>query len=546
MSTTYLTRSKSRGSDFELAYASPIVSQTVLKRMGADMASLHRHNSKKYRPRALNDEAGKPSEDGRKRRSRGSSDDEGKIAEDGFSNEDLRVGGPYLCSIPLKSYPLSKRNLLHALLQHKVSGEDTISSRIHRILRNRNISLLSAGPYDSSVKLFLRQSDFNPEPEPIPTIVISARRQVVDDLWLQTARQIYFLLRQEKFGHVSVEILDPQALCPPTTLPVAHLDPMFNKWDSVLAQILRAVDRTDIQHIGCFRRGRNIGNENPVTVLVIVHFNSKKNWRATRDLIADILKRSNLPMVAVEIVKDKRVSLMADVKEEKGFKMELLDGRAMAGGPIAHIKNNAAPGTLGGFVELQNPKNLKWYCFALTCFHVVNPQNSDLRGQELAAVQKWRNRGLSMQNTKEAVADGKLAEQYLLTSHPTLRAKKEQIGFHQGSIDDYHHIAMYSHGLELMRLGLFETLSERKQASWNFHNSVVKDCEKRIDDIEKFFHNSRNILGPVKCASGFRSKNLHTLDGASYPTNLDWALVKVDTNKRPPSNKVNDLPPLSS
>ena len=384
MSTTaLLTRSNSRGSDFELAYASPIVSLTVLREMGADMASLHRHNSKKNLPRALNDESGKPGRDGRKRRLRGSSDDEGKIAEDGFSNEDLRVGGPYLCSIPLSSKPLPQTNSLHALLQHKVSGGETISDRVYQIIRNRNISLINSGPWDHPVTLSLQQSNFNPEPEPVPTIRVLATRHVMDDLWLETARQIHFLLRQENFGHVSVEIIDPQALHPPRTLPVLRSDPMFDKWDSVLDRILRDVDLTDIQLVGCYRRGRNSGNDNPVTVLVIADVNSKKTWRITRDMIAGILKRSNLPMVAVEIVKDRKTRF-SDLQKRDGFKEELLKGRAMAGGPIAHSRNDEGSGTLGGFIELQHPSSLKWFCFALTCFHVIDPRDRDIGGQERA------------------------------------------------------------------------------------------------------------------------------------------------------------------
>lgn len=347
------------------------------------MASWQRHNSKKNLPRALNDEAGKPGRDGRKRRSHGSSDDEGKIAEDGFSNEDLRVGGPYLCSIPVLTKCLPDANPLHALLWHEVSGGETISSRIYQILSNRNICLIKSGPWDHPLTLSSQQSKFNPEPEPVPTIRVQAIRHVIDDLWLETARKIHNLLRQENFGHVSVEIIDPQALHPPRTLPVLKSDPMFNKWDSVLDCILRDVDLTDIQLIGCYRRGRNSGNENPVTVLVIADVNSKRSWRITRDMIAGILKRSNLPMVAVEVVKDRKTRSM-NFHQGNEFKEEFLQGKAMAGGPIAHSRNDVESGTLGGFIELQHPSTLKWFCFALTCFHVIYPRDQDVEDQERA------------------------------------------------------------------------------------------------------------------------------------------------------------------
>jgi hypothetical protein len=87
-------------------------------------------------------------------------------------------------------------------------------------------------------------------------------------------------------------------------------------------------------------------------------------------------------MVAVEIVKDRKTCFM-DPSNEKGFKDELLTGSAMAGGPIAHSRNHAGSGTLGGFIELQHPSSLKWSCFGLTCFHVIDPRDRDLGGQEL-------------------------------------------------------------------------------------------------------------------------------------------------------------------
>lgn len=270
----------------------------------------------------------------------------------------------------------------HEVLRHKVSGGESISRCIRQILHNRNIRLIDEGPWDHAIELFYQQSKFNPELERVPTIVVLAIRYVVDDSWLRAAREIYCFLQQENFGQVSVEIADPQARHPPSTLPVLKSDPMYNKWDSVLHRILTDVDLTDIQLIGCYRRGRNSGIDNPVTVLVIADVNSKKSWRITRDVITGILNRSNLPMVAVEIVKDRR-TLSTDFHGD-GFNEELLKGRAMAGEPIAHSRNDVESGTLGGFIELQHPSTLKWSCFALTCFHVIDPRDRDIGDQERA------------------------------------------------------------------------------------------------------------------------------------------------------------------
>ena len=103
-----LAQSASRGSKHELSYASPL----VIRMRGdlPDTESLERHNSKRQ-SEGFNDEDGKLGDDGRKRRSWGSSDDEGPLTHDNLHNEDLRVGGPYLCSIPTANVVVPKNHV---------------------------------------------------------------------------------------------------------------------------------------------------------------------------------------------------------------------------------------------------------------------------------------------------------------------------------------------------------------------------------------------------------------------------------------------------
>lgn len=44
------------------------------------------------------------------RRSWGSSDDKGRLTYDNLHNEDLRIGGLYLCSIPIANIPVPKNH----------------------------------------------------------------------------------------------------------------------------------------------------------------------------------------------------------------------------------------------------------------------------------------------------------------------------------------------------------------------------------------------------------------------------------------------------
>lgn len=152
-------------------------------------------------------------------------DGDDRIAADGFSNEDLRVGGPYLCSIPLLTIHLPYTNPLY----WRVYGRGGEEGRhpigmIYGILNQNHIN------YDV-IDLVFRQSRFDPEPHPIPTIVVHAFRGTVDNVWLDTARQIRALLVQRNILQVSVEITDRRAYETPMNFPVLTQDPIFQKWD---------------------------------------------------------------------------------------------------------------------------------------------------------------------------------------------------------------------------------------------------------------------------------------------------------------------------
>jgi hypothetical protein len=55
--------------------------------------------------------------------------------------------------------------------------------------------------------------------------------------------------------------------------------------------------------IGCYRFGKS-HNSKAVTVIVVVDIHSARNWESTREKIVTILARSELPRVAVLILKD--------------------------------------------------------------------------------------------------------------------------------------------------------------------------------------------------------------------------------------------------
>ncbi|KAJ5937491.1 hypothetical protein N7454_003833 [Penicillium verhagenii] len=236
--------------------------------------------------------------DGRKRRSHGSSDDEGKLGEDGFCNEDLRVGGPELCSIPLLRTPVDGLDPVSSLLmRHSSNGQD-IGTRIFYILHHQGIWESSDWVRGEAIEICLQQSIFHPESQPIPTIVITVIRQKINDHWLQAAREIYRLLCEENHAFVSVEINDPEAFNPPFTSLIHPNDEIYSTWDPLLAKILESIGLEGILSIGCYRRRRSPEtSENTPTILVMVDVHTRKSWKATRDMIARLLTDFSLPMV---------------------------------------------------------------------------------------------------------------------------------------------------------------------------------------------------------------------------------------------------------
>lgn len=59
------------------------------------------------------------------------------MAYDGFSNEDYRVGGPYICSIPVITYDIPEHHVLYSRL---VLDNDDLYHSIHSILSSMRLA----------------------------------------------------------------------------------------------------------------------------------------------------------------------------------------------------------------------------------------------------------------------------------------------------------------------------------------------------------------------------------------------------------------------
>lgn len=516
----------SRGSDFEQSYASPV----IIRSKGADEESLRRHQSKDGLPRGLNDEAG-ILKDGRNRRSRGSSDDEGKITPDGLHNEDLRVGGPYLCSFPrethLRALTATGYSFNSALSRQLASGR-TLWSEIDLVLEKHSVEV-------SLMKLEYHRSVFDPEPEPIPTLSILSTREHLDDDWLSCAREILSLLRREGLAGLNVEIMDAYAFRTSDTFPILQKDPIHSSWNEVLSHLLAHLDLNDVHAVGCYRRGssKNIGDSAP-TVLIIVDVSSKRNWKDTRDLVVGVLDDFGLSMVAVEIVKDRPMQKMMSPNDSTNyaFTRSFLDEKARAAGPLSHESDDSRSGTLGGFVSFREGDTKTLRTYALTCFHCVDPADTHVDSNQIHILKGWREHGIFSGKT-----DGSLT---LRVNHPSPRAIQDQISKLSDTIDQYEQDKDYQAGLECKKQGIFdEVLSRSAKHEWQFMDKMIAESQSSLANIQNFQQESHHVLGEVTQASGYRLKNLHTKEGQQYPTNLDWALISIP-QERTVSNRVGD------
>ncbi|KGO53834.1 hypothetical protein PEX2_023620 [Penicillium expansum] len=319
------------GPDLEMAYASPVI---VLEK-GARKSSYVRHMAKEAQPlRRFRDEDGKASSDGRTRRLFCSSDDDGSFTDEGFINHDFRVGGPNLCPLPAKTYEIKEDHPLYPVfevLKRRMDGP------IGRILDGFGID-------DDYVEFVGRTETKFPDGCPKLTVLISAKRTVMDGVWLNAARAIRASL-----------------------LSLRETEKNANAKKLLENMVVEILENTDDHTIN------REAQDNPATVLILAYPWSNTDWKGFRDDVVKVLDRACLPMVAVEIS-------TACNGEEKEPRVEVgldsLHGLNRLYQTIAPTLDDDVWGTLSGFIELLGLPDVpdgRWTPFGLTCYHCVKP-----------------------------------------------------------------------------------------------------------------------------------------------------------------------------
>ncbi|KAK1142576.1 hypothetical protein N8T08_007552 [Aspergillus melleus] len=433
----------STGSRFEECYASP---RLVLK---ADPGS-----------------PGSPSSDGRSRRNKSSSDESSGPgpAWDNFLNEDLRAGGPYLCSIPLKTTVLPRT--------HRLSGPQVeIEEHVRRILSEHAIT-------PTYVHILQRQSVVEPELVPIVTVYIEASRRRVDGTWVAAARKVLEMMRQRGHVGLSVEIADKAAFDPLRFATVYKTDRIFSLWKEVYQKILREGVLQKWMTLSCWRVGTSVNSaDNPPTVIVTVPLALEGDWRHCREGVVRILDQFNLPNVAVRIHKDS-VSLFQEPDDRIPLETSYLKLGAQVGHSIGIRGLDLTSGTFGGFVQLLNQRG-QWVDFGISCSHCALAPQEMIPASYSKEVQTWRVQGIRPVN--------QMAEKCIKFDQPSVRDLTKEVKALQDRINAITSTQAYKDTAQALQDGEFvipyternSTLINRPRNDTLLHDEELYKCGRK-------------------------------------------------------------------
>lgn len=223
-----------------------------------------------------------------------------------------------------------------------------------------------------------RRSMYEPDRIPIVTLVVVTKRDYPSQTsWTIVSRKLFHYLQGSGITDVSVEIIDEDFDEDPQIHACVPSDTIFPIWKQVAMEIFHNIDCRGVFTIGCFR----IGDENdrlkcPPTILLGVDRSVKRDWKPARDTIVAILDKRGLIDVAVTIHKDNKVARRRGISDREGFAAEDCRKDPYFGTSLSPWDRKDEQGTLGGWVEVQNPKNGVWSTFALTCAHCCFPRES--------------------------------------------------------------------------------------------------------------------------------------------------------------------------
>jgi len=263
-----------------------------------------------------------------------------------------------LCSLPAYIIGLTAE-YYRRTGQHR--GSSKIREDTEAILAEEEISY-------TSMMATGRQSKVDPEPEPVPTVVVVTKQSS-----RRVAKKIHRALVQS-FPSICVELINDRLLDPFRYFPVTRSESIFHKWEDICQTILSQSDISEWTTVECSRYGTSSNpTDNPVTVIVSVLKTSENRFGTAMQQIRDILASFNENDVAILFQED---DIKQYLKNDNPFlPNEACTISAQPGVSLGVHSSSAGSSTLGGIVELR-PRDNEWHSFGITCFHCVYaPEN---------------------------------------------------------------------------------------------------------------------------------------------------------------------------
>lgn len=251
-----------------------------------------------------------------------------------------------------------------------VSAEYDRRTRYHdltpRLRADTEAILVEEGISYEFVSITGRQSKVDPEPEPVPTVLVVTERNS-----RRVAKRIHQALAP-LVSNICVELIGDALLKPFRCFPVSPSESIFHKWEKICESILSRSDILEWTALECWRYGTS-GDpiQNPVTVVVSVLKSSTSQFYTATQRIRGLLAQQNESDVAILFQKD-------EIKrhvENPLIPRQACTLPAQPGVSLGIHSSSAGSSTLGGIVQLRSPDN-EWHSFGMTCFHCVYaPEN---------------------------------------------------------------------------------------------------------------------------------------------------------------------------
>ncbi|KAJ0420794.1 hypothetical protein BJY00DRAFT_312720 [Aspergillus carlsbadensis] len=441
----------------------------------------------------------------RKRRSHGSSSDRAPIpTEDGIIEVDYRAGGRSSASPRHKYYNLVANEA------HRVERP------IVHLFNDENIRGL-VGVY-----LVGRQSVYALQDEPVPTLLISMDRIESGEHerdrerqgkerrnWTDLVRISRASLRKSLVSLWQSDLQNNLDLDGESIHPCYPTDAIFPVWTDVAEEILtRISDPTGIFTIGCFRVGGKIYTRDrywgwtveesrercPPTVVIGVDRLVMRDWIQVRETVIAILDARGLDEVAVLIRKDadsRPVKAVGDWDPQSPLEVWNCRPNPDLGSSLNNSRaaGDAAFGTLGAWVEVQDLATGDWVPMALTSATCCLPPEEGLSAEDMEVLSKWKRDGSPSRNDVEK--------------------------------------GIECHTSEINRAGLnpSETSAQR-----------IAERRKDRETMQEYLDNHGHLLGHVFAASGLRVAP--SPEDASKLSIRDWALVRPNADHSVGKNNI--------